>query len=253
MHLSDGIIDNPALVIGLDLAAAGVLAAASREALDDEDPRMAWTGTLAAFVFAAQAINVPLLPGASAHALGAALLALTVGPARAIVALFAVLLVQALFLADGGLLVLGLNLINIAVLPVLAVHGARLLLGDTPRGLIAAAVVGTVAGNVLGAASLGATLVAGAGAPPVVTFGWLLSVQAAAGVIEGVLTAFAVRGLYRLSPETFRGAGTGRLPAPSKSAVAWTAVAVGLALAIIPLATHTPDALERVVELLHKP
>src|SRR5688572_11387882 len=105
MHLADGILSSVPLAVGLNAVGGLGLAAAVRRARVGAE-QVAWTGTLAAFVLALQALNLPVLPGASAHAIGAGLLVLAVGPARAIVALFAVLVVQALLFADGGLTVL---------------------------------------------------------------------------------------------------------------------------------------------------
>ena len=144
MHLADGIVSQTSLVMGLNGAGALAAAWAVRSAVRGGHARVAYAGTLAAFVFAAQAVNVPLLPGASAHVIGTTLLTLTVGPALAIAAMLSVLLVQALAFADGGLTVLGVNLLNMAVLPALAVVGLRRLLPNSERGLKLTAILGTL-------------------------------------------------------------------------------------------------------------
>jgi cobalt/nickel transport system permease protein len=213
------------------------------------------TGTLAAFVLAAQALNVPIVPGASAPAVGAGLLCFVLGPARAIVALFAVLLVQALLLADGGITMLGVNALNLAVLPVLVVHACRRVFGESKPGLAAAALAGTLLGSLIGAASLGSILVLGAGAPPGFTFGWLLGVQALAGVAEGTLTALVVQRLSARAPELVASPSKpdAALPValdvePIASGEGRTLRAVALAvcvtIALLPVASTTPDALE---------
>lgn len=254
MHLADGIVSQAPIVVSLNLLGACGIGAALGRSFDEQRRGVAWTGTLAAFVLAAQALNVPLLPGTSAHAIGAGLLCFTLGPARAIVALFAVLLVQALLLADGGITVLGINALNLAVLPVLIVHGCRLCFGESKLGLAAAALVGTLLGNVVGAASLGLILVSGAGAPPAFTFTWLIAVQALAGAAEGTLTALAVRRLSARAPELIsRPPPDAAVPfaldtEPSTARVGRVlpalALAVGVTMALLPLASATPDALE---------
>jgi cobalt/nickel transport system permease protein len=256
VHLADGILTDPALVTGLNLIGAGALGVALREVADDGDRQLALTGTLAAFVFVAQSLNVPLVPGASAHVIGASLLTLLVGAARAIVALSAVLLAQAVLLADGGIVVLGLNMLHIAVLPVLAIRFARRFIAPAGRRLGLAAIVGTALGNAAGAASLALALVLGAGAEPRIAFGWLVGVQTAAGVLEGVLTATAVRRLSRLAPDLVEAAPAPptrpTAPRPGRT-LAWGAVAVGIVLMLLPLASATPDALERVILGLEAP
>ena len=257
MHLADGVVASPGLLVALNATGAAAAALALR-AGGGRRRSVAWTGTLAAFVLAAQNVNVPLVPGASAHVIGAGLLTLLVGPAQAVLALLAVLVVQALVLADGGVTVLGINALTIAVIPVLAVHLARRWLGA--ERLAWAAVLGTFAGNVGGALVLATTLVLGAGVPPSLAFGWLLGVQAMAGLIEGVLTALAVRQLAARAPALVALWPSARagIPEPLDGAripqierrrgLAWAAVALGVVLVLLPFASRTPDALARVVD-----
>lgn len=240
MHLADGIVSHAPTLAGAAVVSAAGVAWALRRA-PSVDRGAAWTGSLAAFVLAAQAINIPLVPGASAHAIGAGLVTLVLGPARALLALTAVVLVQALVLADGGVTTLGVNLVNVALLPVACVHVTRQLLGE--RNLAATAVIGTLAGNVAGAASLALLLSLGTGAPLALTAGWLVGVQALAGLCEGTLTALAVTRLRRRAPGLLsrpESEGT----AVARRRLAWACVAVGVAAALVPFASSTPDALE---------
>lgn len=257
VHLVDGIVGPTPWVIGLDLLGACAVGVALERSLGGSRRHAAWTGTLAAFVLAAQAINLPLVPGASAHVVGTALLTLALGPARAIVALAAVLLVQALLFADGGITVIGINALNLAVLPALATESARRLFGESHRGLVLAAVAGAFVGNIAGAASLAATLSAGADAPPALAFGWLLGVQALAGLGEGLVTAVAVRRLLGRAPALVRAGGAATVapralddapPPGPRSALRLAALAILAVLALLPFATATPDALEVVLE-----
>jgi cobalt/nickel transport system permease protein len=70
-----------------------------------------------AVVFAAQAINVPVLPFASGHLVGGVLAAGLLGPAAGALVVAAVLAIQAVALGDGGMLALGANVLNMALLP----------------------------------------------------------------------------------------------------------------------------------------
>src|SRR5439155_8592814 len=62
----------------------------------------------------------PVGLGTSTHLVGGALLAFTLGPAPASVVMAAILAIQALVFQDGGILALGANMLNMAVLGVLA-------------------------------------------------------------------------------------------------------------------------------------
>jgi hypothetical protein len=137
---------------------------------------------------------------------------------------------------------LGINVLNIAVLPVLSVELARRLFGE--RRLGRAAVVGTTLGNLTGALGLSVVLVLGAGAHPGATLGFLVGVQTLAGLVEGVLTALAVRQLQGRAPALLAQTA---VPKESRRGLTWAALAVGVALLLVPLASSTPDALEVVL------
>lgn len=72
-------------------------------------------GAVASLVFAAQMFNFPINSGTSGHLLGGVLAAVLLGPFAGSLVIAAVLLVQSFFFADGGLLALGANIINMAV------------------------------------------------------------------------------------------------------------------------------------------
>lgn len=248
MHLPDGIVSATPLTIGLGLTGLAGAAVALKESRFTRAGDMAWTGTIAAFVLAVQAVNVPLVPGASAHALGATLAALTLGPARAVLTLFAVLLIQALLFADGGVTVLGINTLTIAVLPVLAVEAFRRVFARLPRALELSAVAGTLTGNLAAAALLALALHDGAGAPLALTATWLIGVHALSGVLEGVLTGIAVRRLAARAPALLERREAA--PAPGRAHYRAAAVALVVVLALLPFASNAPDALQVVLSQL---
>src|SRR5215212_7876777 len=115
MHMSDGLLDVPAVAIFWLVAVAGlgVCSVRARRDLDDRTAPMA--GLVTAFVFAVQMINFPILPGASGHLLGGALAAILVGPWVGTLCIAIVLLVQGVLFADGGLTALGTNITNMAL------------------------------------------------------------------------------------------------------------------------------------------
>src|SRR3989304_7399276 len=68
-----------------------------------------------AFVFAAQMINFPIAFGTTGHLVGGPFLAVLLGPYAAMLSMTIVLLMQAFFFADGGLIAFGANVFNMAV------------------------------------------------------------------------------------------------------------------------------------------
>ena len=101
----------------------------------------------AAFSFLVMMFNVPIPDGTTAHAVGAGLIAVLLGPWAACVAVSIALLIQALFFGDGGILAFPANAFNMAlVMPFVAYGCYRLLAHRTaltsPRRVVAAAVGG---------------------------------------------------------------------------------------------------------------
>ncbi len=70
---------------------------------------------MAAFSFVTMMFNVPLPGGTTGHAVGAALAAIVLGPEVAVIAISIALIIQALFFGDGGILCIGANCFNMAV------------------------------------------------------------------------------------------------------------------------------------------
>lgn len=71
-------------------------------------------GMVASLVFAAQMFNFPVALGTSGHLIGGVLSVVLLGPYAGAIVVAAVLIIQSLFFADGGLIVLGANIINMA-------------------------------------------------------------------------------------------------------------------------------------------
>jgi cobalt/nickel transport system permease protein len=78
------------------------------------------TAAVASLIFAAQMFNFPIAGGTSGHLIGGVLAVVLVGPFAGTLAVASVLIVQSLFYADGGLLALGANIMNMAVIGALA-------------------------------------------------------------------------------------------------------------------------------------
>ena len=128
MHLGNGAITPECAAITLGAAAIGLGAATvaiRRQPVSRQ--KLALAVGLGSLVFAAQAINVPVLPGTSAHLVGGVLLAWVLGPGLGAWTMAIILAVQALVLGDGGLAALGANVLNMALLPAGSVAVCRQL------------------------------------------------------------------------------------------------------------------------------
>ena len=115
LHIQNGVLNGP-VSVAYAVVVVVVLAYAVVRGQRDLDDRLApMAGLVAAFIFAVQMLNFPVLPGVSGHLLGGALATLLVGPWLAILCVAVVMLVQGLLFADGGLTALGLNITNMGI------------------------------------------------------------------------------------------------------------------------------------------
>lgn len=212
MHIPDGFIDAPVSAGAAVLAAGGVaisLRTAGDEALES---RAAMTGLVAAFVFSAQMLNFPVASGTSGHLLGGLLAAVLVGPWLGSLALTVVLGVQCLLFADGGLSALGLNVLNMALVPAFAGYAlfwlARRVLPATRGSVVAATAVAAFASVLLAALALTVEYALGGNGAvstrTVVTA--MLGVHALIGMGEAAISALTVGAVLAIRPDLVFGA-----------------------------------------------
>lgn len=256
MHLPNVVL-SPAVAGVTLLGGATAVAVSSRLAAKRlDESRLPMMGVLGAFVFAAQMINFPILPGVSGHLCGGALLAILLGPASAIVVMSAILTIQCLVFNDGGLLALGANIINLGVVSCLVSHGCyKLILGSGERvgrtRFRVAVFGGTFLGIVSGAALVPAEIVAShvSSVPFGVFFGAMVAVGLIIGAVEGVITLGVVGAVWRMRPELVdprAPAAPGNLSRKAVAAIIIVAaLLVGGVLSLI--ASSAPDGLEFVL------
>ncbi|WP_168929395.1 energy-coupling factor ABC transporter permease [Nocardioides sp. GY 10113] len=212
MHVPDGFLDAPTSVATGAVAVAGVGIALrkARAELDDRTAPMA--GLVAAFVFAGQMMNFPVGAGTSGHLLGGALAAVLVGPWTAALCISVVLLVQGLFMADGGLTALGTNITLMALVGVVVGYGvfrlAMLVLPKRTASVPVAAAVGAFV-SVPAAATVFTLLFALGGTADIATgtvltamLGW----HTVIGVGEAAITALVVGAVVGSRPDLVHGA-----------------------------------------------
>jgi cobalt/nickel transport system permease protein len=202
MHIPDGFV-NTGTSVATWLASAGSLGYAvrrvNRELGERQVPLM---GVTAAFIFAAQMMNFTVVGGTSGHLLGGALVAILLGPWAGMVVMTSVLAVQALLFQDGGLVALGVNVFNMAVVGVLVgwlVYGAlRRLLGDRSWAMLVAGFAAAWLSVVVASLVASVELALSGTSPLGVVLPAMGLVHMLIGVGEGLITV-AVLAFVRLS------------------------------------------------------
>ena len=253
MHMADTLI-SPVVGGTLWAAAGGLIAYSARKLRNTLDERrVPLMGVLGAFVFAAQMINFTIpATGSSGHIGGGLLLTILLGPYAAFITIASILTVQALFFADGGLLALGCNLINMGLFPCFIVYPLLYLplagKNPTPGRLSLACVVGAVVGLQLGAFGVVMeTIGSGISELPFAKFVLLMQpIHLAIGLVEGLIIAAVVNFVRKARPEVLELA-----PATGASRVSFRPVVVGLLVAALItgglvswFASTHPDGLE---------
>jgi cobalt/nickel transport system permease protein len=248
MHMSDALV-SPAVGGAMWVAAAAVGWHAARQVErqgSQDERRLPLMGVLGAFIFAAQMVNFTIPgTGSSGHLAGGLLLAILVGPHAAFVVMASVLAVQALFFADGGLLALGCNVVNMALFTSYLVYPLvwQPLAGDgrsRPRVFLASIVAGVLALQLGALGVVFETMTSGVTTLPFRAFALLMqSIHLAIGVVEGLVTALVVLALRQARPELAPAWATGR-----RALAALVAAAALTGGALSWFASTRPDGLE---------
>ena len=230
MHLGNGII-CPVTGIPMLAIAAGTAFYAFKKANFSKDRILPAVG-LTALVFALQMINFSIpLTGSSGHIVGGVLLAALIGPYAAFLAMGAILLVQALFFADGGLLAYGCNLFNMGFLACfIAYPFVYKPFADKNKPVLGAILASIIALQLGSAAVVAETALSGSIKAAWSFMGLMQAIHLPIGIAEGIITGAVIRGAKFVDAK--------------KLAIISSGVSLVLAGFIAQYASQKPDGLE---------
>ncbi len=150
MHIPDGYLSPATCAVGYALAAPMVAISSRRVRGRVRNRQVPTLAMLSAMCFLIMMFNIPIPDGTTAHAIGGVLVAVLLGPWAGLIAVSVALAFQALLFGDGGVLVYGVNVFNMAiVLPFVGYGVYRLIAGRsalTSGRRVAAAAVGGYVG-----------------------------------------------------------------------------------------------------------
>lgn len=245
MHIPDNFLSIAVSLIcwAITIVTLGMAISRTNKSLGEKQvPLM---GVMAAFIFAAQMINFPVLGGTSGHLLGGVLAAVTLGPWAGMLVMTAVIAVQGLLFQDGGLVVMGANILNMGLLTTAVGYGLyRSVIGSNRRTKLVVAGFAAWLSVMAGALSTALQIWLSGNAELRVIVPAMLFVHAFIGLGETLITVAALSFILSSRPDLLD-----EKSESAKGGRGWVFVGMVIALAVIllsPLASANPDGLNRV-------
>jgi len=196
MHAPDGFFSLPVSIAGWAIAivAIGFALRQTRRGLQERSvPLM---GVMAAFIFAAQMLNFPVAGGTSGHMVGGALAAILLGPWAGLLVITSVVAIQALIFQDGGLITMGVNIVNMGIVTVFVgygtYYGLRVLLGAKRWAIIGSAFGAAWFSMLLSSIICALALGVSGTSPYIVALPAMAGTHALIGIGEGLISAAAL-------------------------------------------------------------
>lgn len=249
LHIPDGFLSILVSVICWVITVVTLSSAISRTNKSLGEKQIPLMGVMAAFIFAAQMINFPVAGGTSGHLLGGALAAIVLGPWAGMLVMTAVIAVQALLFQDGGLVVMGANILNMGLITAAIGYGLyRSASGQSKNVKLGVAGVAAWLSVMAGALFTSLQLWLSGTSQLNVVIPAMLGIHALIGIGEALITVFALAFIMQTRPDLL-----GEGSESAKGSKNWAYVGGLIALIVVllsPLASAFPDGLERVAENL---
>jgi len=205
-------------------------------------------GIMAAFIFAAQMLNFPVAGGTSGHLLGGALAAIVLGPWAAMLVMTAVIAVQGLLFQDGGLIVMGANILNMGLLTAAVGYGLYRIVSKGSNPTVKLVVAGMAAwlSVMTGALATALQLWLSGTAKINIVVPAMLGVHSLIGLGEALITVAALAFIFRTRPDLLD-----EKSVSAQGGRGWVYAGILITLGVVmlsPLASASPDGLERVAK-----
>ncbi|WP_017653490.1 energy-coupling factor ABC transporter permease [Fortiea contorta] len=248
MHIPDGFISLPVAAATGVISVAALSIALRRSQVAFGIRRAPVLGLTTAFIFAAQMINFPVAGGTSGHLLGGTLAAVILGsPWAGMLCIATVLIIQAVLFADGGITVLGTNILNMGVIGVWVgwalTQTLQRLFGGSQRRLPLAAGIAAGVSVVVAAIACALELALSGTALIGIVLTAMTGTHILIGIGEGLITGSVLTYLSQARPDL--------LPGEQQKFRGWSVPVVTILLiaGVLSLfASAWPDGLEKVAE-----
>jgi cobalt/nickel transport system permease protein len=245
LHIPDGFLSLMVSLICWVVTIIVIGTAISRTNKSLGEKQIPLMGVMAAFIFAAQMINFPVVGGTSGHLLGGALAAIVLGPWAGMLVLTAVVAVQALLFQDGGLVVMGANILNMGIVTAAIGYGLyRSVAGQSKNVKLGVAGLAAWLSVMAGALFTAIQLWLSGTSELTVVIPAMLGVHALIGLGEALITVSALAFIFQTRPDLL---GEGSESAKASRGWIYTGGLIALIVVLFsPFASADPDGLERV-------
>jgi len=211
MHIPDGFLDP--YVCALTYIISAIFLVWAWRKMKATYPRavVPLLAVSSAFVFVAQMLNFPIAYGTSGHLVGGTFLATLLGPPAAMLSMTIVLLIQAVFFADGGISTFGANVLNMAIVGALSFYIVKILSGSSKSrkrfvgSVFAASWLSVVLGALLCGLQIGVSPIFASAGGLLVTVPAMLFWHMIIGVGEAAITTSLISQLVRVQPAVLNG------------------------------------------------
>lgn len=250
MHIPDGFLSTPVSIVLWALSVIVIAYALRRANKDLGEKQVPVMGVLAAAIFAGQMLNFAVAGGTSGHLMGAAIATIVLGPWAAVLVMTTVVGVQALIFQDGGILALGGNLFNMAVVGVFVSYfvyrTVQRLSGGQKWGVFAGGALAAWLSIFIAALGVALQLAFSGTSPANIGIPAMGGIHAVIGLGEALITLGALTFLYATRRDLLKIEGA---QAKGGKLVWLGGLAIAILLAVVsPLASSQPDGLEWVAE-----
>lgn len=262
MHMADALVSPAVAAAAAAVSVAALIVAANKVKKSDSSSIVPLMGVIGAFIFAAQMINFSIPgTGSSGHIVGGVLAAALLGPWAGLITVASVLVVQCLVFADGGLMAIGCNILNMGICTIFLGYALvyRWIAGRslTPWRIFLGSILGCIVGLEAGAILVTAeTEMSG-----ITALSWnqffalMTSIHFAIGAGEGIATGFLLYFVARTRPSLL----LREAPAPTQARethtlrpvmIVFGALALVFGVTFTWIASSHPDGLEWSIERL---
>jgi len=201
MHIPDGFLSTQVWAAMWVVSGLVIIYALSKVKGKLKEKAVPLMGILAAFIFAAQMLNVPIGAGTSGHLLGGVLAAVLLGPFTASIVMVAVFVVQGIFFQDGGITALGANIFNMGLIGTILGYYVFRAAERITKNTIASAAFAAWLSVVLAASATAIELAISGTSELGIVLPAMAGIHAIIGIVEAGVTAAVLAYVLKARPD----------------------------------------------------